>query len=459
MIRLARLSIRRPRAALTFWAIFAVVLSLIGLGVSDSLSPSISVVPGSESSRAQTLSESEFGPSVLVPILLEGPKRQLDRQGPKLVVALGKRDDTRVMSAWSTGESGRALRPRPDAAMIVVVGRQDRGADGRDGAAADRAHRRPACSPAGPGPHHRPADARPGAQGRGDRDHAPGGADRRRRPLRAAADRAAHARGRVRARRLRRRHDAHRLRRDGAARPGDRDRPARGRARVDHRPRARRRLLADDRRPLPGGGDGRRRGGHDGRASRAALRHRADRRADPRHGDRADPDPHLDRHRRAALLGARHRRRRRGDAGRADAARHAASTRSRSPRRASSRAAGTGSSAAAAGSPAGPSPAGAVATAALVALALPVGGLKTGPPDVSMLPASTQARQDFERVSAVMGPGWPTPFSIVVVSTTAADHGAGAAQADPGLPAQAWRATSASTRSSARARSWRRART
>ena len=96
------------------------VLSLIGLGVSDSLSPSISVVPGSESSRAQTMSESEFGPSVLVPILLEGSKPQLDRQGPKLVVALGKRDDTRVMSAWSTGESGKALRPRPDAAMIVL---------------------------------------------------------------------------------------------------------------------------------------------------------------------------------------------------------------------------------------------------------------------------------------------------------------------------------------------------
>ena len=120
MIRLARLSIRRPRAALTFWAIFAVVLSLIGLGVSDSLSPSIAVVPGSDSSRAQTLSESEFGPSVLVPILLEGPQAELDRQGPQLVVALGKREDTRVMSAWSTGESGRALRPRPDAAMIVA---------------------------------------------------------------------------------------------------------------------------------------------------------------------------------------------------------------------------------------------------------------------------------------------------------------------------------------------------
>lgn len=120
MIRLARLSIRRPRAALTFWAIFAVALSLIGLGISNSLSPSITVVPGTQSSRAEQLSRSHFGPSVLVPILLEGKASQLDRQGPKLVVALGKRADTRVMSAWSQGDSGRALRPRADAAMIVV---------------------------------------------------------------------------------------------------------------------------------------------------------------------------------------------------------------------------------------------------------------------------------------------------------------------------------------------------
>ncbi|MGZ8647951.1 MAG: MMPL family transporter [Solirubrobacteraceae bacterium] len=117
---MARLSIRRPRAALTFWAILAVALALLGLGVSDSLSPSISVVPGSESSRAQQLSHSEFGPSVLVPILLEGSPAQLDRQGPKVVVALSKRHDTRVMSAWSRGDSGKALRPRPGAAMIVA---------------------------------------------------------------------------------------------------------------------------------------------------------------------------------------------------------------------------------------------------------------------------------------------------------------------------------------------------
>jgi RND superfamily putative drug exporter len=127
MLHLAKLSIRRPRAALLAWAVIAVTLALIGLGVSNSLSPSIVVVPGSESSRAQQLAEDEFGPSVLVPILLEGPAEQLDRQGPKLVVALDGRADTRVMSAWSAGESGEALRPAPTAAMIVAsVARTER---------------------------------------------------------------------------------------------------------------------------------------------------------------------------------------------------------------------------------------------------------------------------------------------------------------------------------------------
>ena len=127
MIRLAQLSIRRPRAALAAWIAVAAVLSLIGLGVSHSLSPSITIVPGSESSRAEDLARSEFGPSVLVPILLEGPRAQLDRQGPQLVLALSRRADTRVMSAWSRGTAGAALRPRPDAAMIVAsVARTER---------------------------------------------------------------------------------------------------------------------------------------------------------------------------------------------------------------------------------------------------------------------------------------------------------------------------------------------
>ncbi len=74
MIRLARFSTRRPFASLAIWLAVAAALAAIGLGVSSSLSPTIVVVPGSETARAEHLAESNFGPSVLVPVMLEGPK-------------------------------------------------------------------------------------------------------------------------------------------------------------------------------------------------------------------------------------------------------------------------------------------------------------------------------------------------------------------------------------------------
>lgn len=55
-----------------------------------------------------------------MPILLEGPRAQLNREGPALVRALSRRPQTRVLSAWDTGTANAGLRPRPTAAMIVV---------------------------------------------------------------------------------------------------------------------------------------------------------------------------------------------------------------------------------------------------------------------------------------------------------------------------------------------------
>lgn len=120
MIRLAELSIRRPRAALAGWAVFAGVFIAIGLGLTDRLSPTMTFVPGTESTHAEDLAEAEFGPSTLVPILLTGPHRQLDRQGPVLVHELTSREDVRVLSAWDAGEAGAALRPSRTEAMIVA---------------------------------------------------------------------------------------------------------------------------------------------------------------------------------------------------------------------------------------------------------------------------------------------------------------------------------------------------
>jgi RND superfamily putative drug exporter len=127
MLHLARFSTRRPVVAILLWFTVAAALAAIGLGVSRSLSPTIVVVPGSETSRAEQLAESRFGPSVLVPILLEGPKTQLDAQGPALVRALAARGDTRVLSAWDAGDAGASLRPDATHAVIVAsVARSER---------------------------------------------------------------------------------------------------------------------------------------------------------------------------------------------------------------------------------------------------------------------------------------------------------------------------------------------
>jgi hypothetical protein len=72
MISLARFSIRRPKASLVAWLIVGVALSVIGLGAAHTLSPWVTVVPGTQSSRAQQLANAQFGPAQLVPILLEG---------------------------------------------------------------------------------------------------------------------------------------------------------------------------------------------------------------------------------------------------------------------------------------------------------------------------------------------------------------------------------------------------
>lgn len=133
MLKLAQVSIRHPRAALAAWVAVAVALTLIGMGVSRSLSPSITTVAGTESSRAEHLATTEFGPSVLVPVLLEGPQAQLDRQGPILVRRLAKEPDIRVLSAWDGGDTAKELRPGDDAAMIVasVAQTEDAMVDGR----------------------------------------------------------------------------------------------------------------------------------------------------------------------------------------------------------------------------------------------------------------------------------------------------------------------------------------
>lgn len=119
MISLARFSIRRPKTALAGWVIVAAILTVLGISVDHYVSPQVNASK-TQSYQAQQLAEAKFGPVQNMPILLEGPKAQLNKQGPKLVAALIKRGNTRVLSAWDAGSASAGMRPRPTAALIIA---------------------------------------------------------------------------------------------------------------------------------------------------------------------------------------------------------------------------------------------------------------------------------------------------------------------------------------------------
>jgi RND superfamily putative drug exporter len=112
----------RPWLVLGGWALAVAVLAVVGSGIADRLAPTSLLVPGSPSARANAMLKRQFGNSVPVTVLLEGPAEAIDRQGPRLVEAFRREGRVQVMSPWDTAGGGDlgTLRPRPGAALIVA---------------------------------------------------------------------------------------------------------------------------------------------------------------------------------------------------------------------------------------------------------------------------------------------------------------------------------------------------
>jgi RND superfamily putative drug exporter len=118
MNRLARLSVDRPRRVIGVWLAVMLLLALAGMRVEDDLHRVDLTVPGSDSARAQELSERHFGDSSTLSILLTGPPRALDRQGPQIAAALDRHRAATVLTPWMS--AGRGLRVEDDRAIVVV---------------------------------------------------------------------------------------------------------------------------------------------------------------------------------------------------------------------------------------------------------------------------------------------------------------------------------------------------
>ena len=116
---IARFAVRHAVPVLIGWALVVAAFGLIGRGVEDKVQPSLLFIPGTESDRWRDVRAGSFNESLVV--LLVGPGREIDRQGPRLAAALQRRAGTRVISPWSgDAEQLEALRPRPGEAAISV---------------------------------------------------------------------------------------------------------------------------------------------------------------------------------------------------------------------------------------------------------------------------------------------------------------------------------------------------
>lgn len=100
-------------------AVLLITLGVIGTGVNSRLDPTTLEVPGTESLRGTELLREHFGDSAPFAILLEGPARAIDRQGPRLIRDLRRDPRVTTLSPWDTGAVQR-LRPTPRKALILA---------------------------------------------------------------------------------------------------------------------------------------------------------------------------------------------------------------------------------------------------------------------------------------------------------------------------------------------------
>jgi RND superfamily putative drug exporter len=115
----ARFAVRHAVAVLVGWAVVVLAFGLIGRGVEGKVQPSLLFIPGTESAHWRDVRKGSFNESLIV--LLVGPAREINRQGPALAAALDRRAGTRAISAWSPrAKQVRALRPAPTEAAISV---------------------------------------------------------------------------------------------------------------------------------------------------------------------------------------------------------------------------------------------------------------------------------------------------------------------------------------------------
>ncbi|MHB8693954.1 MAG: MMPL family transporter [Solirubrobacteraceae bacterium] len=121
LARLTDLATKFPRAILACWLALISVLAIIGIGTNRHVPFANVRLAGTESARELALSQATFGRTATVPILLEGRRGRIGREGPRLVARLRSDPANHVLSPFDHVAAGAALRPHGGSALVVVV--------------------------------------------------------------------------------------------------------------------------------------------------------------------------------------------------------------------------------------------------------------------------------------------------------------------------------------------------
>jgi RND superfamily putative drug exporter len=123
---LGRFATRRPVWMLSAWAVVFVVALLTASNARHQIHETDLQIPGSDSARAAQLTKQQFGSSIALAVLLIGPQRTVEHEGPTIVRELQRVDGVEVLSPWD-GSGRRVLTEQPGQALLTLQVRKSLG--------------------------------------------------------------------------------------------------------------------------------------------------------------------------------------------------------------------------------------------------------------------------------------------------------------------------------------------
>ena len=119
MRSLSALSLRRPLVAIGLFVALVLALSVLG-GGHQHVRPASLEVAGTESARAAALIDGRFDEASTVPILLQGPSKQVRSQGQDLADRLATEEGVTLASPWNAPTLRTVLRPADDQLLLLA---------------------------------------------------------------------------------------------------------------------------------------------------------------------------------------------------------------------------------------------------------------------------------------------------------------------------------------------------